>query len=214
MKYYYLLIGVFIALISLYIGSTLLIRTHEGLSDGSATVNPIIASRTTTVESKTTTLLDSLTSTPQSYINLLTSIKNLKMARGIEDFATRGSSTNIINLSDYDDAIVYLRTLIVDSQNSTNDSAIETIASTNNTTTTTILAGLSADNQTYIDLLTSYKNLRMAQGVNDVATAGSSTNIVNLSDYDEIIDYLRILAGIVISTKPFVPTTKTISLSK
>jgi hypothetical protein len=177
-------------------------------------VNPIIASQTNTVESKTTALLDSLTSTPQSYINLLTSIKNLKMARGIEDFATRGSSTNIINLSDYDDAIAYLRTLIVDSQNSTNDSAIETIASTNNTTTTTILAGLSADNQTYIDLLTSYKNLRMAQGVNDVATAGSSTNIVNLSDYDETIDYLRILAGIVISTKPFVPTTKTISLSK
>jgi cbb3-type cytochrome oxidase cytochrome c subunit len=206
----YLIAGSFIALVAIYIGFTILRRTHEGLSDGASTTNDDIVAKTTSLDTATTTLLANLTSNPTQYIKLLTSYKNNKMATAITSTITNKNGLAFGNIADYDEAIAYLRSLGV-SDMSTDDPTIDATITTNNTSTTTLLSNLGADNQAYIDLLTSYKNNKMASGITNLAT--TKTTVLQISEIEPTIDYLRTLGGITVSTTPYVPTTRNISLS-
>ena len=209
-KHIYLIAGSFIALVAIYIGFTILRRTHEGLSDGASTTNDVIVAQTTSLDTATTTLLANLTSNPTQYINLLTSYKNNKMATAITNTVSNKNGLAFGNIADYDEAIAYLRSLGV-SDTSTDDPTIDTTITTNNTSTTTLLSNLGADNQAYIDLLTIYKNNKMASGITSLAT--TKTPALQISEIEPTIDYLRTLGGITVSTTPYVPTTRNISLS-
>jgi len=210
-KTLYLIIGAFLALVASYIGFTILLRTHEGLSDGASTTNDTVVATTTMLDSATKTILTSLKNNPTTYINLLTSYKNNKLANAINDTVVKKNSSVFVSMSEYDDAINYLKTLGV-SDTATDDATIDATIATNNTSTSDILFKLSADNQAYIDLLTSYKNNKMASKITDVAT--NVANIVQISDIDPMIDYLRTLGGILVpSNASYVPTTRDISLS-
>ena len=210
-KNIYLIAGAFIALVATYIGFTVLRRTHEGLSDGASTSNDTVVSQTKTYDTTTTTILANLKGTPTQYINLLTSYKNFQMAAAITNTIANKNGLEFTCITDYDETIDYLRSLGV-SDTSTDDPNIDATITANNTSTTTLLSNLGADNQAYIELLTSYKNNKMASGINSVNT--SKFPNLRISDVDTTIDYLRTLAGITISTTPEVSTTRNISLSK
>jgi hypothetical protein len=210
-KTIYLIVGAFLALVASYIGFTILLRTHEGLSDGASTTNDTVVATTTKLDTTTKTILTSLKNNPTTYINLLTSYKNNKLANAINDTVVKKNSLAFVSMSDYDDAINYLKTLGV-SDTATDDATIDATIATNNTSTSDILFKLSADNQAYIDLLTSYKNNKMASKITEVAT--NVANIVQISDIDPMVDYLRTLGGILVpSNASYVPTTRDISLS-
>lgn len=210
-KNIYLISSAFIALVATYIGFTILRRTHEGLSDGASTTNDSMIALTKSFDTKTTTILANLKSNPTQYINLLTSYKNNKMATAITSTVSNKEGSAFANITDYDETIKYLRTLGV-SDTATDDTAINDIITANNTSTSNILTNLSADNQAYIELLTSYKNNKMASGITDIATT-KTTPILRISEIDTTIDYLRTLGGILVPTTPYVPTTRNISLS-
>lgn len=209
-KNIYLFASAFIALVAIYIGFTVLRRTHEGLSDSASTTNDATIAQTTSYDTSTMGILAKLPGNPMSYINLLTSYKNNKMALAISKIVLKDTSA-FSNVSDYAEAIEYLKTLGV-SDTSTYDPTIDAIVNANNKSTSDILFSLSADNQAYIDLLTSYKNNKMATKITEIAT-NNPTPSLQISEVDQTIDYLRTLAGMTVSTKPDVPTTRSISLS-
>jgi len=211
-KHIYLIASAFIALVAIYIGFSILMRTHEGLSDGASTSNDIIIAKIKEVDAKTTTTLATLNGNPTSYINLLSSYKNNKMATAITSTITNKNGLAFANISDYDETIDYLRTLGVSDTVSDDDITINAMIETNNVSTSTLLSNLGADNQAYIDLLTSYKNGKMASGITDLIT-DKTTTILGISEVDPIIDYLRTLGGILVPTTQYVPTTRNISLS-
>lgn len=208
-KHIYLIAGVFLALVATYIGFTILRRTHEGLSDGASTTNDITVNIIKDIDSSTTRALAKLKGNPTQYINLLTSFKNSKMAQSILDTVSNKNGLAFASISDYDETIDYLRSLGV-SDTVTDDTVINDTITANNTSTSAILDKLSADNQAYIELLTSYKKLKMAEKITNL---GKPDNLLQISDYEPTIDYLRTLGGIIVSTKPHVPTTRDISLS-
>jgi hypothetical protein len=210
-KHIYLIAGAFIALVAIYIGFSILLRTHEGLSDGASTTNDSIVELTRRKEKNEKITLAELKGNPTQYINLLTSFKNRKMAQSILDTVSNKNGLAFANIADYDETTDYLRTLGV-SDTVTDDITINSVIEANNTSTTTLLSSLGADNQAYIDLLTSYKNLAMATGITDLIT-DKTTTILRISDYDLTIDYLRTLGGILVPTTQYVPTTRNISLS-
>ena len=229
-KNVYIIAGAFIALVATYIGFTILRRTHEGLSDGASTINDIIVVKTRNLDKQTETTLKRLEGSPIQYIDLLTSYKNNKMATAIQNTVTNKISA-FTNMSDYDEAINYLRTLGV-SDTAIDDITVNTTIDANNVATSTILTNnLGADNQAYIDLLTSYKKKQMASEINMIANSISlyekeqgggghmaskiqDSTLLRISEVDTTVDYLRTLAGITISTTPEVSTTRNISLSK
>lgn len=208
-KHMYLIAGAFIALVATYIGFSILLRTHEGLSDGASTSNSTVVIRTKTYDTSTTTILANLKRSPTQYINLLTSYKNNKMATAITNTIANKNGLAFANISDYDETIDYLRSLGV-SDTVTDDTVINDTIDANNTSTSTLLSNLTADNQAYIDLLTSYKNNKMALGITNV---DGIAPILGISEVDPTIDYLRTLGGILVPTTPYVPTTRNISLS-
>ena len=209
-KHMYLIAGAFIALVATYIGFSILLRTHEGLSDGASTSNDTVVSQTKTYDTRTTDILAELKGTPTQYINLLTSYKNFNMAVAITNTIANKNVLDFVCITDYDETIDYLRSLGV-SDTSTDDPNIDATINANNTSTTTLLSNLGADNQAYIDLLTSYKNNKMASGIFSVAS--SKIPNLHISAVDPTIDYLRTLGGILVPTTPYVPTTRNISLS-
>lgn len=206
----YLFAGAFIAMVAVYVGLTMLRTTYEGLSNSIDDTNAVIVEKTNNINKQTEDMLKGLTSGANSYIKLLTSYKNYKMALNIKSTVDKKVSA-FNNISEYDQAIDYLKTLGV-SDTVIDDPTIVSTINTNNTNTNSILTGLTADNQAYIDLLTSYKNLEMANGVLDAST-NTTTPILQISEYDSVIDYLRRLAGIVVNNEPYVPTTRNITLS-
>jgi hypothetical protein len=208
-KNMYLIAGAFIALVATYIGFSILLRTHEGLTDGASTTNDNIVKLTRKKEESEKTKLANLTGNPTSYIELLTSYKNVKMAQSILDTVNNKNGSAFASIPDYDETIDYLRSLGV-SDTSTDDPNITTTITDNNTRTSDILSKLSADNQAYIELLSSYKNEKMAIGIENTAKESSTTLI---SEIEPMIDYLRTLGGILVPTTPYVPTTRNISLS-
>ena len=208
-KHIYLIAGVFIALVATYIGFTILRRTHEGLSDGASTTNDSIVELTRNKEKSEKIKLAELKGNPTQYINLLTSFKNSRMAQTILDTVSSKNGLAFESITDYDEVIDYLKTLGV-SDTVTDDIAINDLITVNKTSTSAILDKLSADNQAYIDLLTSFKNNRMAQSILDTV---SNINPLRISDYEPTINYLRTLGGILVPTKPHVSTTRDISLS-
>lgn len=207
----YLFAGAFIAMVAVYVGLTMLRTTYEGLSNSIDDTNAVIVEKTNNINKKTEDIWKGLTSGANSYIKLLTSYKNYNMALNIQSTVNKKVSA-FNNISEYDQAIDYLKTLGV-SDTVIDDPTIVSTINTNNTNTNSILTGLTADNQAYIDLLTSYKNLEMANGVLDASTTTSTSPNLQISEYDSVIDYLRRLAGIVVNNEPYVPTTRNITLS-
>lgn len=179
-----------VGLTAIYIGFTILRRTQEGLTDGPSTANDDIEKGISYLNTLTNKVLSEITVSPQNMINLCNSLKNMKIAQGISDLATTQSTTQFVNVSDYDEAIDYLKTLGASDISAINDDAIALITTTNNTKTSALLEKLTADNQAYIDLLTSYKNNTLA---NKLAT-GIQTGMA-ISDYDIAINYLITLGG-------------------
>ena len=116
------------------------------------------------------------------------------------------------SIADYDEAIDYLKTLGV-SDTVVTDPAIETVITTNNTATNAKLTDLTADNQAYIDLLISYKNKAMSTAIVNATTTTSATPLLKISEYNDMIEYLRTMGGIVGQEPTHVPTTRNISLS-
>jgi len=211
-KHIYLIAGAFLALVATYIGFSILLRTHEGLSDGASTTNDSIVELIRRKEESEKKKLAELKGNPTQYINLLTSFKNSKMAQLILDTVSNKNGLAFASIADYDEVIDYLKTLGV-SDTVTDDTAINDLIIANNTSTSAILDKLSADNQAYIELLTSYKNSKMAQSILDTVSNKNGLAFASISEYDEVIDYLRTLGGILVPTKPHVPTTRDIKLS-
>lgn len=207
----YLYASAFIALVAIYVGFTMLQTTYEGLTTSADTTNVDIIAKTKTANDKTADILKLLTNDPTTYINLLTSYKNNKIVNAIQSTLTAKNSSAFTNISDYNEAIDYLKTLGVSDVVIPNPEIDATIV-TNNSKTNAVLSGLTADNQAYIDLLTSYKNVAMANGILDATTA--TTPVLKISEYDDAIEYLRTLGGIVVNNEPHVPTTRDISLSR
>lgn len=210
-KTMYLYASAFIALVAIYVGFTMLQTTYEGLTTSADTTNVDIIAKTKTANDKTADILKLLTNDPTTYINLLTSYKNNKIVNAIQSTLTAKNSSAFTNISDYNEAIDYLKTLGVSDVVIPNPEIDATIV-TNNSKTNAVLSGLTADNQAYIDLLTSYKNVAMANGILDATTA--TTPVLKISEYDDAIEYLRTLGGIVVNNEPHVPTTRDISLSR
>lgn len=210
-KTMYLYASAFIALVAIYVGFTMLQTTYEGLTTSADTTNVDIIAKTKTANDKTADILKLLTNDPTTYINLLTSYKNNKIVNAIQSTLTAKNSSAFTNISDYNEAIDYLKTLGVSDVVIPNPEIDATII-TNNSSTNAVLSGLTADNQAYIDLLTSYKNVAMANGILDATTA--TTPVLKISEYDDAIEYLRTLGGIVVNNEPHVPTTRDISLSR
>jgi len=80
----------------------------------------------------------------------------------------------------------------------TSNAAVIKTTQTNQTNASTVMGKLPASTNAYVDLINSYKYLKLANGINDVA-AGKTTMLV--SDCDHAIDYLNELSG-TITTKP------------
>ena len=184
--------------------------TYEGLSNSADTTNVDVVAKTTDINAKTEAVLNTLPIGATSYINLLNSYKNNKIVTAIQSTVTSKTSA-FATITDYTEAIDYLKTLGVSGTASVVDPAIQPIIDANVSATNTVLSGLTADNQAYIDLLTSYKNKALAEGIKDAATATSP--ILKISEYDGAIEYLRTLGGIVVNNEPHDPTTRNISLA-
>jgi len=213
-----LVAGVLVGLLAVYIGFTFLKnRSREGLTDGAYTANDDLIKKKTTADTELQTVLTSLTDNPSAYIGLLNSYKNLKLAYGINDLVKTKSTSNLTTIRDYDEAISYLQNIGV-SDTATADTSIDTTIVANNNAATLILNGLNADNQAYIDLLTSYKNLEMAKLIqtNTATDFDVTTNTTNPSDYDDSINYLNVLSGNAATPEgpPYVPTTPDISFAR
>ena len=204
----YIIIGAIIGLIAIYIGFTILRRIQEGLTDGPSTANDDIEKRVIYMNTITNNILTKLTASPQSYINLFNSYKNMRIAQGITDIVTTQTTTQFVNVSDYDEAIDYLKTLGASDISAINDEAITQITETNKTNTTALLEKLTADNQAYIDLLTSLKNNKIATGL--------QTGEMTISEIDIAINYLITLGGNALApnTQPETPTTPNISFAR
>ena len=201
-----------LVLIAIYGILSVLTHTQEGLSDGAGNTNTEVIKKTTANEATTKVALDKLPASSNAYIDLINSYKNSKMANGIYELVTNKSTTNLTTISDYNEAIDYLKTL--NSANLDEPADITAIITANNTSTTTALDKLTADNQAYIDLLTSYKNLKMSNSLTSVV---ANETTLPISDCDHIINYLNELSGSPISnpaTTLDVPTTPSISLVK
>jgi hypothetical protein len=209
-KNMYLYAGAFVALVAVYVGFTMLKTTYEGLSNSADTTNVEIIAKMNEVNAKTTAILNSLTSHPTSYINLLNSYKNNKIANAIQTTIALKNNSAFTSLTDYDEAIAYLKTLGVSDSVAVVNPDIKTKIDETTSATNAILSSLTADNQAYIELLTSYKNKAMADGILNAAT--TTTPILKISEYDNAIEYLRTLGGIVVNNDPHVPTTRDISL--
>lgn len=209
----YLFAGAFIALIAIYIGFTMLRTTYEGLGNSADSGNIIIVAKTKKIVDDTNAILKGLTSDPTSYINLLTSYKNKGIVNAIKTTVDKKTVSSFTSITDYDDAIDYLKTLGV-SDTVITDPTIETVITDNNVASNKTLSDLPADNQAYIDLLTSYKNKAMSAAILEATTTTSAMPLFKISEYDVMIEYLRTMGGIVGGQEPpHVPTTKNISLS-
>jgi hypothetical protein len=208
----YLYAGAFIALVAIYVGFTMLKTTYEGLSNSADTTNVEIVAKTTDINAKTSAVLDTLPSGATSYINLLNSYKNNKIVNAIQTTVTSKNSSAFTTITDYNQAIDYLKTLGVSDGVVVVDPAIKTTIDTNVSATNVVLSALTADNQAYIDLLTSYKNKALAEGIKDASIA-TINPILKISEYDDAIEYLRTLGGIVVNNEPYTPTTRNISLA-
>jgi hypothetical protein len=204
-----------LVLVAIYGILSVLIKTQEGLSDGAGNQNAGVIKTTTTNTTNTKTALAKLPAGTNAYVDLINSYKNLKIANGISELVTSKTTTKLTTISDYNEAIDYLKTL--NSVNVAEPADITAIIKANNDAVSAVLDKLLADNQAYIDLITSYKNLKMANGILDVSTAPSP--VLPISDCDHVIDYLNELNGISIdspdaATSVDVPTTPNISLIK
>lgn len=203
-----------LVLIGIYGVLSILIKTQEGLSDGAGNKNAEVIKTTTTNTTNTTTALSKLPASTNAYVDLINSYKNLKIANGINELVTKKITTSLISISDYNEAIDYLKTL--NSANSVEPADITATIAANNASTSAVLDKLTADNQAYIDLLVSYKNLKMANGILDVST---NKTTLPISDCDHVVDYLNELSGSSIDspnpvTSLDVQTTPNISLVK
>lgn len=187
---------VILGLVVIYIALSIFASTREGLSDGTTTSNTAVIKTTQTNQTNASTVMGKLPASTNAYVDLINSYKYLKLANGINDLVTKKTTTNLTSITDYDEAIDYLSTL--SSSSTPMPTAISSVISANDASTKAILDKLSADNQAYIDLIMSYKKLKLANGINDVA-AGKTTMLV--SDCDHAVDYLNELSG-TISTKP------------
>ena len=214
--------GALVGLIAVYIGFTFLKKgIREGLSDGPYTVNDELIKKQKIAEDRIKNTLSPLKDTPQAYIELLNSYKNLKLAMGIKDLATTKTTTNLTTINDYDEAIRYLQNIGV-SNTATEDTTITTTIAEKNSATTLILNELTADNQAYIDLLTSYKKYKMANMIKTNVSANPNINFfvttanTTPSDYDDSIQYLNELSGNAISPEdpPPIMSTPNISLAR
>jgi hypothetical protein len=206
----YLFAGAFIALIAIYIGFTMLRTTYEGLGNSADSENIAIIAKTKKLVDDTNVILKSLTSDPTSYINLLTSYKNKTISDAIKTTLSEQKDASFAMITDYDEAIDYLKTLGV-SDTVVPNTAIDADIIANNAAINKTLTDLTADNQAYIDLLTSYKNKAISDAI--LAAAGATTPLLKISEYDIMIEYLRTMGGIVGQEPPHVPTTRNISLS-
>ena len=206
----YLFAGAFIALIAIYIGFTMLRTTYEGLGNSADSGNIAIIEKTKKLVDDTNVTLKSLTSDPTSYINLLTSYKNKTISDAIKTTLSEQKDASFAMITDYDEAIDYLKTLGV-SDTVLPNTAIDADIIANNAAINKTLTDLTADNQAYIDLLTSYKNKAISDAI--LAAAGATTPLLKISEYDIMIEYLRTMGGIVGQEPPHVPTTRNISLS-
>lgn len=199
-----------LVLVAIYGILSVLIKTQEGLTDGSGNANADVIKTTTTNATNATGVLANLPASTNAYVDLINSYKNLKMANGINELVTNKTTTNLTTISDYNEAIDYLITL--NSVSSIDPDSITAAITANNTSTSAVLDKLTADNQAYIDLLISYKNLKMANALTSVTT---NQTTLPISDCDHVIDYLNELSGSPISnpaTTLDVPTTPDISL--
>jgi hypothetical protein len=210
-KNMYLYAGAFIALVAVYIGLTIMKTTYEGLSNSADTTNVAIVEKTKQMNSATKEVLNSLTSDPTSYINLLISYKNKVMATTIKNTVINKNASAFKNISEYDEVIDYLKTLGVSDTAPLINPDIENVIISNTTETNAILAELTADNQAYIDLLTSHKNKAIANFIKN--TTNSTSPNINISSYSDSIEYLRTLGGTVVDNKKYEPTTRNISLA-
>lgn len=204
---------VLLVLIAVYIGLTIFVNTREGLSDGANTANVALVKATKTNETNATAVMGKLPASTNAYMDLIVSYKNLKMVNGINELVTTKVTTNLTSISDYNEAIDYLSNLS-STASSVPEDAINTVISANDAATKTVLDKLPADNQAYIDLIESYKKLKLANAITDTA-AGKATLLV--TDCDHAIDYLNELSGATMDApKPTnqldVPTTPDISL--
>lgn len=203
-----------LVLVAIYGILSILIKTQEGLSDGAGNANVEVVKKTTANSTNTTATLANLPASGNGYIDLLNSYKNLKIANGIFELVANKASNSLRTISDYDEAIDYLKTL--NSANMDDPPDIMTTITANNNATSAVLEKLSADNQAYIDLLISYKNLKMANGILDVSTSPSP--MLPISDCDLVISYLNELSGPGVDTQSAasldIPTTPNISLIK
>jgi hypothetical protein len=199
-------------LVAIYGILTILVKTQEGLSDGSENANTEVIKKITTNSAEAKGVIDALPASSNAYIDLLNSYKNNKIANGINQLAFNKSTPNLTTISDYNEAIDYLKTM--NSSNVSEDVNVTADITNNNTDTNNALNNLKADNQAYIDLLTSYKNKKMAEELASIAANGTTLSI---SDCDHVIDYLNELSGSPVSnpaTTLDVPTTPNISLLK
>jgi hypothetical protein len=212
-----LVAGVLVGLFSVYIGFTFL-KYREGLTDGAYTANDEMIKKKETADNDLKTVMASLTDSPQSYIGLLNSYKNLKLATGIKELVVSKTTTQLTTTNDYDEAISYLQNMGL-SNTSTADITIDNTITANNSAATLILNDLNADNQAYIDLLTSYKKLKMAKTIQTVIAPNfniTTFTVPSPSEYDDSINYLNQLSGVSMSPEapPASTTTPNISLAR
>ena len=203
-----------LVLVAIYSILSILVKTQEGLSDGAGNVNTEVIKKTTKNTTDATGVLAKLPASTNAYVDLVNSYKILKMANGINELVNKKSTSNLTTISDYNEAIDYLKTL--NGVSTVDDATITNIIDENNKMSLNVLEKLPADNQAYIDLLTSYKKLKMA---NEIKSVSTNEQNVAISDCDHLIDYLNELSGSPINspspaTTLDVPTTPDISLLK
>lgn len=200
-----------LVLVAIYGMLSILVKTQEGLSNGGESANKDVIKKTTSNDKAAKGALDRLKASSNVYIDLLNSYKNNKMANGINELAVSKTTRNLVTISDYNEAIDYLKT--VNSDAVAPDAGITSTIDANNTDTNNALNNLKADNQAYVDLLTSYKRKKMADELTQLMKNGT----LSISDCDHVIDYLNELSGPSVSspaTALEVPTTPEISLVK
>lgn len=203
--------GALVGLIAVYIGFTFLKKgVREGLSDGAYTANDELIKGIATIDDLTKQTMTSLTDSPQTYIDMLNSFKNFNMAVGIRELVSMKRTAQFTTINDYDEAIRYLQNIGV-SNTATKDDSIDATIIENNSATTLILNELNADNQAYIDLLTSHKKLKMAQQIKTLTTDGPEN--YPLSDFDDSIQYLNELSGNATTPEAPPPTLSTPNIS-
>jgi hypothetical protein len=203
-----------LVLVAIYGILSILIKTQEGLSDGAGNANAEIIKKTNENTTSTTDIFSKLPASTNAYVDLVNSYKNMRITQSISELVTNKSSPKFASISDYNEAIDYLKTLY-SSGSDIDSSAITAQINENNATISSTLEKLTADNQAYIDLLISHKNLSIAKQLTGLAT--TSTAFIGISDCDHVIDYLNELSGPPISnpaTAVAVPTTPEISLIK